>query len=78
MTAHLDLHTEIEDEIRSILSEAFDRPLCRTDVLLNIVHSEFMALDDVAAVSMLTEDLLNILGGRASNDLTLFNVVGSA
>lgn len=75
---HLKLHSEIEDEIRSILTGVFDDPLCRTNVLLRIVHAEFMALEDVEDVSELAEDLMDIILSRASADYTLFNTVGSA
>lgn len=75
---HLDLHVQIEDDIRSILAGIFPEAMCRANVLLNLLHVEFMALDDVDDVAELAEDMLDILGNRAMNDLTLFNHKGSA
>ena len=75
---HDDLHAQIEDDVRSILAATFDDPLCRANVLLNLLHVEFMALDNADDVAELAEDMLDILGNRAVSDLTLFNVAGSA
>lgn len=78
---HLDLHTKIEDDVRSILSAMFEDPLCRVNVLLRLVYEEFMALDDVDDVddvSEMAEDLMDIIMSRAMKDMTLFNTVGNA
>lgn len=75
---HLDLHTEIEDEVRSILTGTFDDPLCRANVLLRIFYEEFMALDDADDVAELAEDLSDILMSRTVSDLRLFAAVGRA
>lgn len=75
---HLDLHTKIEDDVRSILSAMFEDPLCRVNVLLRLVYEEFMALEDVDDVSEMAEDLMDIIMSRAVHDMTLLNPVGSA
>lgn len=75
---HLDLHTKIEDDVRSILSAMFEDPLCRVNVLLRLVYEEFMALEDVDDVSEMAEDLMDIIMSRAVRDMTLLNPVGSA
>lgn len=75
---HDDLHKAIEDDVRSILVATFEDPLCRANVLLNLLHVEFMALDNADDVAELAEDMLDILGNRAVSDLTLFNVAGNA
>ena len=75
---HLDLHTKIEDDVRSILSAMFEDPLCRVNVLLRLVYEEFMALEDVDDVSEMAEDLMDIIMSRAVHDMTLLNPVGNA
>lgn len=75
---HLDLHTKIEDDVRSILTAMFENPLCRVNVLLRLVYEEFMALNDVDDVSEMAEDLMDIIMSRAMKDMTLFNTVGNA
>lgn len=75
---HLDLHTKIEDDVRSILSAMFEDPLCRVNVLLRLVYEEFMALEDVDDVSDMAEDLMDIIMSRAVRDMTLLNPVGNA
>ena len=75
---HLDLHTKIEDDVRSILSAMFEDPLCRVNVLLRLVYEEFMALEDVDDVSEMAEDLMDIIMSRAVRDMTLLNPVGNA
>ena len=75
---HLDLHTKIEDDVRSILTAMFEDPLCRVNVLLHLVYEEFMALEDVDDVSEMAEDLMDIIMSRAVHDMTLLNPVGNA
>lgn len=75
---HLDLHTKIEDDVRSILTAMFEDPLCRVNVLLRLVYEEFMALEDVDDVSEMAEDLMDIIMSRAVHDMTLLNPVGNA
>ena len=75
---HLDLHSKVEDDVRSILTAMFEDPLCRVNVLLRLVYEEFMALDDVDDVSEMAEDLMDIIMSRAVKDMTLFNTVGNA
>lgn len=75
---HLDLHLEIEEEVRSMLTSMFDDPLCRANVLLNVFYAEFMALDDADDVAELVDDLGDILLSRATSDLRLFMPAGNA
>lgn len=78
---HAALHSQTEDRLRDMLLEAFphrEESMCRTAVLLNLLHDEFMAMDEVEDVGETIAAIARLVLKRTIMDHTLYDTQGSA
>lgn len=78
---HDQLHDQTEDRLRALLLEVFphrDANMCRTAVLLNPLHDEFMAMDEVEDVSETMADIGQLVLKRMLMDHNICNTQGRA
>jgi hypothetical protein len=77
---HLRSHDTAEQEIGDILWDIFadSERTCRADVLLKLLHTELMAMDNVEDVADTVSTMTGIILARTFADRELYNAAGHA
>lgn len=77
---HIRSHDIAEQEIGDILWDIFadSERACRADVLLKLLHTELMAMDDLEDVTDTFSTMTGMIGARILADRELYNAAGHA
>lgn len=77
---HDRAHETAEQEIGDVLWDIFDdsERICRAEVLLQLLHKELMAMDDLADVADVTQAMGQMIVLRTYSDRVMFNAAGNA
>lgn len=77
---HIRSHDIAEQEIGDILWDIFadSERTCRADVLLKLLHTELMAMDNVEDVADTVSTMTGIILARTFADRELYNAAGHA
>lgn len=77
---HVRSHDIAEQEIGDILWDIFadSERACRADVLLKLLHTELMAMDDAEDVADTFSTMTGMILARTFADRELYNAAGNA
>jgi len=77
---HARSHDIAEQEIGDILWDIFadNQRACRAEVLLKLLYTELMSMDDAEDVAATLGTMINMISARTFADRELHNVAGNA